>query len=70
MAAYADCANAFDRSSNGRRALATSAYTWRGVIPALPIDALPRQVSEARVRATDSRSRVLSRALSNALSWR
>ena len=35
MAACAYCAHAFDRSSNGRCALATSATAWRGVIPAL-----------------------------------
>ncbi len=34
MAARVDCAHAFDRSSNGRRALAASAGAWRGVIPA------------------------------------
>src|SRR5580704_10479632 len=35
MAACVDRAYAFDRSSNGRCALAASADAWRGVIPAL-----------------------------------
>jgi hypothetical protein len=33
MATCADCAHAFDRSPNGRCALAASADAWRGVIP-------------------------------------
>jgi hypothetical protein len=34
MATCADCAHAFDRSSDGHCALAASADAWRGVIPA------------------------------------
>jgi hypothetical protein len=48
MATCADCAHAFDRSPDGRCALAASADVWRGVIPALRASPLARSAYHRR----------------------